>query len=208
MRDRTKRGRSTPVGFSHLAKHTRDFVARGPSLRNAPGASLRVRANWGRVCAAAGTHPPRPCRIVRTRGRRVPPARTVQLSAAFLTCPAAQGGHRSRHNALAPPRHRAARALTLPRRPYPHKKDGQEEPLPSPVFSPNRYRPQSRHLPQSQRTLGSTPTSSCAREWAAAASSASSRRPSRRRPRRTRPGSGRTACTCAGRSRAQSSPCP
>ena len=73
-----------------------------------------------------------------------------QLSTAFLTCPAAQGGRRSRPHATAPP--------------VPVQKDGQEEPLPSPVFSPIRYRPQSRRLPQSQRTLGSTPTSSCARE--------------------------------------------
>ena len=69
---RAKRARSTAGGFSHYAKHTRDFVARGPSLRNAPGSRLRGRANWGQVCAAAGTHPPRPCGIPRTGAGCVP----------------------------------------------------------------------------------------------------------------------------------------
>ena len=135
-------------------------------------------ANWGQACTAGappGTREGRVCgppansarvctrnpsAVARTRtdlaescelaadACRQPAWR--QLSTAFLTCPAAQGGRRSRPHATAPP--------------VPVQKDGQEEPLPSLVFSPNRYRPQSRRLPQSQRTLGSTPTSSCARE--------------------------------------------
>lgn len=108
---RTRRGRITPGGFSHYAKHTHDFAARGPFLRNAPGASLRVRANWGRVCAAAGTHPPRPCRILLTEAGCVPEALApLHAPGATLQDPANWG--RVRIRAPAPPH---TRALSLHR---------------------------------------------------------------------------------------------
>ncbi len=121
--------------------------ARGARVYGAPANSARVCTRNPSAVARTRTDLAESCELAADVCRQ--PA-WRQLSTAFLTCPAAQGGRRSRPHATAPP--------------VPVQKDGQEEPLPSPVFSPNRYRPQSRRLPQSQRTLGSTPTSFCARE--------------------------------------------
>ena len=133
------RPRSVPAPGTARTREARVYAAPANSARvctRNPSAVARTRTDLAESCELAADV----CRQPAWR----------QLSTAFLTCPAAQGGRRSRPHATAPP--------------VPVQKDGQEEPLPSPVFSPNRYRPQSRRLPQSQRTLGSTPTSSCARE--------------------------------------------
>ena len=133
------RPRRVPARSTARTREGRVYGAPASSARvctRNPSAVARTRTDLAESCELAADV----CRQPAWR----------QLSTAFLTCPAAQGGRRSRPHATAPP--------------VPVQKDGQEEPLPSPVFSPNRYRPQSRRLPQSQRTLGSTPTSSCARE--------------------------------------------
>ena len=133
------RRRRVPAPVTARTREARAYAGPANSARvctRNPSAVARTRTDLAESCELAADV----CRQPAWR----------QLSTAFLTCPAAQGGRRSRPHATAPP--------------VPVQKDGQEEPLPSPVFSPNRYRPQSRRLPQSQRTLGSTPTSSCARE--------------------------------------------
>ena len=133
------RRRCVPAPGTARTREARAYAGPANSARvctRNPSAVARTRTDLAESCELAADV----CRQPAWR----------QLSTAFLTCPAAQGGRRSRPHATAPP--------------VPVQKDGQEEPLPSPVFSPNRYRPQSRRLPQSQRTLGSTPTSFCARE--------------------------------------------